>query len=156
MNIATPDDMRAFGQRLAGDLRAGDLVLLSGPLGAGKTTLTQGIVAGLGGTGPVVSPTFVIARVYRDGRVPVLHVDAYRIGSIAEIDDLDLDAGTDESVTLVEWGNGLVEGLASDHLEVRITRPLGGDMAADIEPRTVEIVAHGERWAAASLAAPAG
>ncbi|MDQ1703245.1 MAG: tRNA threonylcarbamoyladenosine biosynthesis protein TsaE [Frankiaceae bacterium] len=153
MNIATPDDMRAFGLTLAGTLRAGDLVLLSGPLGAGKTTLTQGIVAGLGGKGPVVSPTFVIARVYRGGRLPVLHVDAYRIGSIAEIDDLDLDASTDESVTLVEWGNGLVEGLVEDYLEVRITRPIGGEMDAEVEPRTIEVAGYGERWADVELAA---
>ena len=146
MNIATPDDMRAFGRTLAGALRPGDLVLLSGPLGAGKTTLTQGIVAGIGGIGPVVSPTFVIARAYRGGRIPVLHVDAYRIGSIAEIDDLDLDASTDESVTIVEWGNGLVEGLVDDHLEVRIARPIGGDMDAEVEPRSIEVISCGARW----------
>ncbi len=152
MNIATPDEMRAFGRTLAETLRPGDLVLLSGPLGAGKTTLTQGIVAGLGGSGPVVSPTFVIARLYRGGRLPVLHVDAYRIGSIAEIDDLDLDATTEESVTLVEWGNGLVEGLVSDYLEVQIARPVGGDMAAEIEPRTVEVAGYGDRWIDVELA----
>jgi tRNA threonylcarbamoyladenosine biosynthesis protein TsaE len=151
MNIATPDDMRAFGRALADALRPGDLVLLSGPLGAGKTTLTQGIVAGVGGNGPVVSPTFVIARVYRGGRMPVLHVDAYRIGSIAEIDDLDLDASTDEAVTIVEWGNGLVEGLVDDHLEVRIARPIGGEMDVEVEPRTVEIIGYGDRWADVEL-----
>lgn len=138
--------MRAFGTGLAETLRAGDLVLLTGPLGAGKTTLTQGIVAGLGGRGPVVSPTFVIARVYRGGRLPVLHVDAYRIGGVAEIDDLDLDASTDESVTIVEWGAGLIEGLVDDYLEVRIERPIGGSMESDVEPRTVEVFGYGDRW----------
>src|SRR3954449_2356669 len=140
MDIATPDEMRALGRAVAEALAPGDLVLLSGPLGAGKTTMTQGLVDGLGGKGPVVSPTFVIARTYRGGRVPVLHVDAYRIGSIAEIDDLDLDYTTAESVTVVEWGHGLVEGLNEDYLEVRIERPIGGAMEAEVEPRTVDIV----------------
>jgi tRNA threonylcarbamoyladenosine biosynthesis protein TsaE len=153
MNIATPDEMRALGRAIADVVRAGDLVLLTGRLGAGKTTLTQGLVAALGGNGPVVSPTFVIARAYRGGRLPVLHVDAYRIGSIAEIDDLDLDASTRESVTVVEWGHGLVEGLVEDYLEVRIDRPIGGEMDAEIEPRTVQVIGVGARWADVELAA---
>jgi tRNA threonylcarbamoyladenosine biosynthesis protein TsaE len=140
--VPTPEAMRDLGQRLAAALQPGDLVLLSGPLGAGKTTLAQGIGAGLGVAGPVVSPTFVIARVHRDGRIPLVHVDAYRLSSIAEVDDLDLDASLEASVTLVEWGEGLVEGLAGDRLEVRISRP---DDDAD-ETRTVEVTGVGPRW----------
>src|SRR5262245_23946715 len=100
--LSTVDDTRAFGRRLAGLLRCGDLVVLTGPLGAGKTALAQGIGAGLGVSGAVTSPTFVIARVHGGGRLPLVHADAYRIGGVAEIDDLDLDASLDESVTLVE------------------------------------------------------
>src|SRR3954447_9775843 len=119
--------MHALGRRLAGLLRAGDLVVLTGDLGAGKTTLTQGIGDGLGVRGPVTSPTFVIARVHPsevDGP-PLVHVDAYRLGSIAEVDDLDLDASLDDSVTVVEWGDGLVDELTDDRLHVEITRPRG-------------------------------
>src|SRR4051812_50080408 len=112
--------MQALGMRLAEVLRAGDLVVLTGGLGAGKTTLVQGIGAALGVTSPVVSPTFVIARVHRGGRLPLVHVDAYRLGSVAEVDDLDLDAVLEESVTVVEWGAGLVEDLAGARLEVRL------------------------------------
>jgi tRNA threonylcarbamoyladenosine biosynthesis protein TsaE len=114
--------MRSLGERLAADLNPGDLVVLTGDLGAGKTTLVQGIAAGLGASGPVVSPTFVIARVYRGGRVPLVHVDAYRLGSRVEVDDLDLDADVAESVTVVEWGEGLVEDLSEERLVVSITR----------------------------------
>jgi tRNA threonylcarbamoyladenosine biosynthesis protein TsaE len=114
--------MRSLGERLAADLKPGDLVVLTGDLGAGKTTLVQGIAAGLGASGPVVSPTFVIARVYRGGRVPLVHVDAYRLGSRVEVDDLDLDADVAESVTVVEWGEGLVEDLSEERLVVSITR----------------------------------
>src|SRR3954464_5990046 len=112
--------MQALGARLAELLQAGDLVVLTGGLGAGKTTLVQGIGAGLGVDGPVLSPTFVIARVHRGGRVPLVPVDAYRPGSVAEVDDLDLDASLEDSVTVVEWGEGLVEDLAGDRLEVGI------------------------------------
>ncbi|HEX3706679.1 MAG TPA: tRNA (adenosine(37)-N6)-threonylcarbamoyltransferase complex ATPase subunit type 1 TsaE [Mycobacteriales bacterium] len=136
--------MRDLGARLAADLHAGDVVLLSGPLGAGKTTMAQGIGAGLGVTG-VVSPTFVIARVHVGGRLPLVHVDAYRLSSVAEVDDLDLDASLEDSVTLIEWGEGLVEGLSGDRLEVRIERPEEGEV------RQVEVTAVGERWANSAL-----
>lgn len=120
--LPTPEDTYAFGRRLGELLQAGDLVVLSGDLGAGKTALTQGIAAGLGVTSPVTSPTFVIARVHRDGRLPFVHVDAYRLSSLAEVDDLDLDAVLDDAVTVVEWGEGLVEPLAGSHLLVRLVR----------------------------------
>jgi tRNA threonylcarbamoyladenosine biosynthesis protein TsaE len=143
----TPEAMRDLGERIAAALQPGDVVILTGPLGAGKTTLAQGIGRGLGVDG-VVSPTFVIARVHRAGRIPLVHVDAYRLGSVLEVDDLDLDAELDESVTLVEWGEGLVEGLAGDRLEVRIERP----DSADDETRTLEVTGVGPRWQAVVLA----
>ena len=148
LTVPTPDDMQALGERLAAVLAAGDLVVLSGSLGAGKTTLAQGIGRGLAVDGAVVSPTFVIARVHR-GPLPLVHVDAYRLSSIVEVDDLDLDASLDESVTLVEWGEGLVEGLSGARLEIRITRP---DDDGD-ETRTVELAAVGDRWSNVDLSA---
>lgn len=145
LELSTVDDTRGFGARLAGQLRAGDLVLLTGPLGAGKTALAQGIGAGLGVSGEVTSPTFVIARIHRGGRVPLVHADAYRLGSVAdpraEVDDLDLDASVDDSVTVVEWGHGLVEQLSEAYLEVRIDR-------REDETRVVELLPHGADWPA--------
>jgi tRNA threonylcarbamoyladenosine biosynthesis protein TsaE len=144
LEIPTPAQMRELGKRIAAVLRPGDLVLLDGDLGAGKTTLTQGIGAGLGVAAAVTSPTFVIARVHRDGRIPLVHVDAFRLAAVVDVDDLDLDASVEESATVVEWGEGLVEGLSSDRLEIRIDRP-----ATDSdETRTVTMRAVGERWAA--------
>jgi len=144
IRLATVDDTRAFGRRLAAALRAGDLVLLTGPLGAGKTALVQGIGAGLEVRGVVTSPTFVIARVHR-GRVPMVHADAYRLGDRPdprlEIDDLDLDASAEEAVTVVEWGEGLVEHLNDAYLRVRIDRH-------DDDTRVVDLVPHGGDWAA--------
>ena len=145
--VPTADEMRALGARIADVLLPGDLVVLTGGLGAGKTTLVQGIGTGLGVAGPVVSPTFVIARVHRDGRVPLVHVDAYRLGSVDEVDDLDLDAALDESVTVVEWGEGLVEDLAGARLEVRLER--SADPAE--ETRRVTLTGVGLRWATADL-----
>ncbi len=139
--VPTEDAMRELGARLASLLRAGDLLILSGPLGAGKTTLVQGIGAGLGVRGPVTSPTFVIARVHPGPVVPLVHADAYRLGSVLEVDDLDLD--TENSVTVVEWGEGLAEGLADDRLEISICPD------PDSEQRTVRIRGHGDRWHAA-------
>lgn len=142
--VATPDDMEALGRRLARELRAGDLVLLNGELGAGKTTLTRGIGAGLGVRSAVTSPTFVLARTHLrpDGLPPLVHVDAYRLGSALELDDLDIDfAG---SIVVVEWGAGLVD--ADEWLQLDLERPAGGDPDSEAEPRTVTITAHGARW----------
>ncbi|MGI5284171.1 tRNA (adenosine(37)-N6)-threonylcarbamoyltransferase complex ATPase subunit type 1 TsaE [Nonomuraea polychroma] len=135
--------MRAYGARLAAFLRAGDLVVLSGPLGAGKTTLVQGLAEGLKVRGPITSPTFVIARVHPSLRQgpPLVHADAYRLGGDLEVDDLDLDASLEDSVTVVEWGEGLVEGLSEDRLEVHIDREAGD------EARIVTLRAVGARWA---------
>jgi tRNA threonylcarbamoyladenosine biosynthesis protein TsaE len=150
------EEARALGQRLASVLRAGDLVILSGDLGAGKTTFTQGVGAGLGVRGDVTSPTFVISRVHPSlGDGPALvHVDAYRLGGIEELDDLDLDTSLDEAVTVVEWGEGVAEALAEDHLDVRISRARGGevaDLTDDHDPRTVRFVPVGERWIGSGL-----
>ena len=98
--MPTPESMRALGRWLAGLVRRGDLLVLAGPLGAGKTVLVQGLASGLGVTGPVTSPTFVLSREHRDGRLPLLHVDAYRLGSLVEVEDLDLDV--EGSVSAVE------------------------------------------------------
>jgi tRNA threonylcarbamoyladenosine biosynthesis protein TsaE len=180
LTVATAAQMRILGRSLATVLRAGDLVILSGGLGAGKTTLTQGIGDGLGVRGPITSPTFVIARVHppvapsaATGKLPpaLVHADAYRLGSVLELDDLDLDTDTAASVTVVEWGGGLAEALATDRLEITITPveadaavvgdpvvedPVDGgngagragdpdDPTVDV-PRTVRISAVGERW----------
>jgi len=185
LTVATAAQMRSVGRSLATVLHAGDLVILSGGLGAGKTTLTQGIGAGLGVRGPITSPTFVIARVHPPaappavtGKLPpaLVHADAYRLGSALELDDLDLDTDTAASVTVVEWGEGLAEGLAADRLEITIApgpadAPVAGDPAAsgplagetgdgsegdpddptgDV-PRTVRISAVGKRWEGVKL-----
>lgn len=141
MILPTADDTRAYGTKLATVLRAGDLVVLTGPLGAGKTVLVQGIGAGLGVRGRVLSPTFVIARVHRGGRLPLVHVDAYRLGSIEEVDDLDLDVDLADSVLVVEWGSGKVEQLADARLDIELAR------AADSELRTLTMRPRGGDWA---------
>jgi tRNA threonylcarbamoyladenosine biosynthesis protein TsaE len=136
---ATTDDTQDFGRRLGALLRGGDVLVLTGDLGAGKTTLTQGIAEGLGVRGPITSPTFVIARVHPSlvGGPELVHVDAYRLGSALELDDLDLDADIDASVTVVEWGAGLAEQLSDDRLELTIT-------GADV--RTARLTGVGDRW----------
>ncbi len=141
VELMTPTDTREFGRRLAAVLRAGDLVILDGPLGAGKTVLVQGIASGLRVRGAVTSPTFVIARVHRSesGRVALVHVDAYRLGGIAEVDDLDLDTSLGDAVTVVEWGEGKVEQLSDAHLLVRLRRQ-------DDDARTVELIGVGGDW----------
>ena len=166
VELPDADATRDFGRALAGVLRAGDLVVLTGDLGAGKTTLTQGIGAGLGVRGQVASPTFIIARVHPSvvGGPPLVHVDAYRLGSLEEVDALDLDAGLDESVTVVEWGAGMVEALSQDRLEVTLRRPRGahggpGDAGGgdgDVEDasagtRVVELRGVGSRWVGVDL-----
>lgn len=124
--IAEPVDMENLGERIGRMLRPGDLVVLTGPLGAGKTTLTRGIAAGLGVRGPVQSPTFVIARTHPSlvGGAPLVHVDAYRLGSAVELDDLDIDLPG--SVVVVEWGRGMVDGLADTWWEIELVREWGG------------------------------
>ncbi|KQX08521.1 MULTISPECIES: tRNA (adenosine(37)-N6)-threonylcarbamoyltransferase complex ATPase subunit type 1 TsaE [unclassified Leifsonia] len=167
--------MTALGRTLAAELRAGDLLVLSGPLGAGKTTLTRGIGAGLDVRGRVASPTFVLARTHPslgDGP-PLVHVDAYRLQSALELDDLDIDYA--RSVVVVEWGAGLLDGVAESWLELEIERPTGAGSAADgtgeggtddaadsdpadaselgaDEPRTVTIRGVGPRWAGTAYA----
>ncbi|GAA0897685.1 tRNA (adenosine(37)-N6)-threonylcarbamoyltransferase complex ATPase subunit type 1 TsaE [Virgisporangium ochraceum] len=140
MKLPTVEDTRALGSKLAQRLRAGDLILLIGPLGAGKTALTQGIGAGLGVKAAVTSPTFVISRVHRDGRLPLVHVDAYRVGGRLELDDLDLDASVEDSVTVVEWGEGIAEQLSDSYLEVHLDR-------LDDETRVARLVGVGGDWA---------
>jgi len=182
--VATPDRMAELGATIAAQLRAGDLVLLNGELGAGKTTLTRAIGETLGIRGTVTSPTFVLARTHPrldDAGValsaneapPLVHVDAYRLGSAVELDDLDIDY--DASIVIVEWGAGLLDGVSDSWLTVDIARPVGagdggtddgdaGDHSAEldfddsseatredfadepIEPRTVTVAGTGPRW----------
>ena len=145
LRVPTAADMHALGARLAALLRAGDLVVLTGGLGAGKTTLVRGIGAGLGVRGQVTSPTFVIARAHPSlrGGPDLVHVDAYRLSSMDEVDDLDLDSALADSVTVVEWGQGRVEALAEDRLEVSIERPSGDSPG---EERRVALRGVGRRW----------
>lgn len=179
LRLETAQEARDLGRRLAGALRAGDLLILTGELGAGKTTFTQGLAEGLGVRGPITSPTFVIARVHPSlvGGPVLVHADAYRLSGELDLEALDLDADLDRAVTVVEWGKGLAEALSEDHLEVVLTRAVGGaapspagrgeddkdsgpaddsertedlDDSEDAEaadPRTVRLVGHGDRWA---------
>lgn len=140
VSLPTAQDTWELGRRIALVLRQGDVVLLSGALGAGKTVLAQGIGAGLGVTSGVISPTFVLARVHREGRLPLVHVDAYRLGGLAELDDLDLDSDVDESVTVVEWGEGMADRLAGEHLQVVL------DRSSLDERRTAVLRADGAGW----------
>jgi tRNA threonylcarbamoyladenosine biosynthesis protein TsaE len=153
LTITTPEEMESLGARIAAELRAGDLVALNGELGAGKTTLTRGLGAALGVRGTVTSPKFVLARTHPRvaGGAPLVHVDAYRLSSAAELDDLDIDYAA--SVVVVEWAAGMLDGLTEDWLEVNIARPTGGGLDDsdepdddDAEPREVTITPHGSRW----------
>jgi tRNA threonylcarbamoyladenosine biosynthesis protein TsaE len=150
--VTVPDAaaMQHLGRGLASLLRPGDLVLLSGELGAGKTTLARGLGAGLGVRGAVTSPTFVIARVHPSltGGPALVHVDAYRLGGgLDQMEDLDLDVSLQDSVVVVEWGEGRVEELSDSRLEVRIERALGDD-APDQggDERHVTLTGLGDRW----------
>jgi tRNA threonylcarbamoyladenosine biosynthesis protein TsaE len=145
LQIPTPESMEQLGATIARQLSAGDLVLLNGELGAGKTTLTRGLGAELGVRGAVTSPTFVLARTHpRDSGVPLVHVDAYRLHSAIELDDLDIDF--ERSIVVVEWGAGLLDGITENWLEVDIVRPKGGTVETEVEPRAVTLTGHGERW----------
>lgn len=147
LQISTAEDMHEFGSKLAGILKAGDLVILTGPLGAGKTTFTRGVGEGLRAIGNVSSPTFVIARTHKreNSEVPLVHVDAYRLSSLHEFDDLDIDI--DHSIVLVEWGRGFAEELAESWLDIEI----GRDHTGESEIRDVTITAHGSRFENARL-----
>ncbi|WP_441245675.1 tRNA (adenosine(37)-N6)-threonylcarbamoyltransferase complex ATPase subunit type 1 TsaE [Kitasatospora sp. McL0602] len=149
VTVDTPERMNRLGRELAALLRPGDLVLLSGELGAGKTTLTRGLGVGLDVRGAVTSPTFVIARVHPSlsGGPALVHVDAYRLGGgLDEMEDLDLDVSLPESVVVVEWGEGKVEQLSDDRLEIRIERAIGGTAEDDSDPRGVTLSGLGTRW----------
>ena len=147
LSVRDADEMHALGIRLGEKLRAGDLVVLVGPLGAGKTTLTRGVGEALGAIGNVSSPTFVIARTHKrsNGDAPMVHVDAYRLTSADELDDLDIDFP--KSIVLVEWGKGMLDGISDSYLEVEIER----DHTGASETREVTITGFGERWAGVSF-----
>ena len=156
------DAMSELGRRVAGLVAAGDVLVLSGGLGAGKTTFTKGLGAGLEVRGEITSPTFVIARVHPStvGGPELVHVDAYRLGGIEELDDLDLDTDLDDAVTVVEWGEGLAEGLSESRLEIRIVRAEADEAPLDLveapdgaDPRRVEILPVGARWRGVDLSA---
>jgi tRNA threonylcarbamoyladenosine biosynthesis protein TsaE len=154
ITVPTADDMRALGEAIGSRCRGGDVLVLTGDLGAGKTTFAQGLGRGLGIVDPVTSPTFVIARVHEHpaGGLALVHVDAYRLGSSLELDDLDLDADLSTSVVAVEWGGGLVEGLSDSRIDVQIQR---GDSDAD-EGRLVRLTAHGDHWPSLLPGLPGG
>ena len=148
ITIQSVEEMRDFGARLGRQLKAGDLILLSGPLGAGKTAFTQGVAQALGIDG-VTSPTFVISRIHPAGAagIPLVHVDAYRAqGEAAAIfDDLDLESYLPTHITVVEWGEGLADRLSDEYLEITLAH---GD---DENVRTLDYVGHGERWVGIAL-----
>ena len=144
--IATSEDMHSLGVKVSKVLRAGDLAILIGPLGAGKTTFTRGVGEGLEVEGNVSSPTFVVARTHkREGKAPFVHVDAYRLGSPAELDDLDIPFAS--SIVFVEWGKGLTNDISENWLEVEIAR----DTTGATEDRQVKITGFGDRWAGVSI-----
>jgi tRNA threonylcarbamoyladenosine biosynthesis protein TsaE len=169
--VSTADGTHALGAWIAGLLEAGDLLVLTGELGAGKTTFTQGLGEGLGVRAGIISPTFVLVRIHpnlpdgpRPGGPDLVHVDAYRLDSAAEIDDIDLENTMDSAVTVVEWGRGRVEHLSDSRLDVELHRAVGSATTPsgaaglagagtldftedDDEPRTIVIRGYGPRWA---------
>jgi tRNA threonylcarbamoyladenosine biosynthesis protein TsaE len=153
--IDTPEQMEELGARIARQLSAGDVVALTGELGAGKTTLTRGLGHALGVRGAVASPTFVLARTHpRQDAAPLVHVDAYRLADAAELEDLDIDF--EGSIVVVEWAEGMLDGVAESWLAVQIDRPKGATGAPAVfddvaEPREVAITGHGPRWSSLTL-----
>ena len=165
VHLESLEQMRTFAAALAEHLRAGDLLILTGNLGAGKTTFTQSLGKALDVAGRITSPTFVIAREHlsRMGGPALVHVDAYRLADGEELEDLDLDSELDESITVVEWGAGMAEQLSNDHLDITIT-PVWDEAAESTEDdesfdaddedelederRTVDLTGHGDAWAA--------
>jgi tRNA threonylcarbamoyl adenosine modification protein YjeE len=142
--IDSPEQMEMLGEKLAKLLKTGDLVLLSGPLGAGKTTLTRGLGKALSAEGTIQSPTFVLARTHKIPSGKLVHVDAYRLGSAIELDDLDIDF--ENSIVVVEWARDFLEGYAENYLRLEINRN------SDDETREVEVQAIGPRWLGVELA----
>jgi len=149
IKVPTSEAMVRLGERLAKLLQRGDVILAAGDLGAGKTTLTQGIGRGLGSEGPIISPTFVLSRIHpsRIGRPTLMHVDAYRLSTASELDDLDLDAAVADSITVVEWGQGIADSLSDDRLEIDIwTSEADSAATGDDSERVVTIRPVGFRW----------
>lgn len=153
IDVQTAEDMREYGRALGAALQAGDVVMLNGPLGAGKTTLTQGIAQGMGVSERITSPTYVIAVTHRtlEDAPDLVHVDAYRLASYDELDDLDLDSALIDSALVIEWGQGKAEPLSADRLDITIERPTGADEEESVDdlyvdaPRQLALRATGER-----------
>ncbi len=140
-HCGTIDETQALGGKLGKHLRAGDVLILDGPLGAGKTTFTQGIADGLNVRGPITSPTFVIYRIHpnQESGPSLIHLDAYRLNSLSEVDDLDLDSNLYNAVLVAEWGSGKLEGIADQYLVINFKRH-------DDDSRTISFLPHGVRW----------
>ncbi|HEY6664531.1 MAG TPA: tRNA (adenosine(37)-N6)-threonylcarbamoyltransferase complex ATPase subunit type 1 TsaE, partial [Propionibacteriaceae bacterium] len=154
IKVPTSEAMVRLGERLAKLLERGDVILAAGDLGAGKTTLTQGIGRGLGSEGPIISPTFVLSRLHPSGigRPTLMHVDAYRLATASELDDLDLDAAVADSITVVEWGQGIADGLSDARLDIDIWTSEADSMAtSDDSERVVTIRPVGFRWRGVDL-----
>jgi tRNA threonylcarbamoyladenosine biosynthesis protein TsaE len=154
IKVLTSEAMVRLGERLAQLLQPGDVILAAGDLGAGKTTLTQGIGRGLGSEEPIISPTFVLSRIHPSsiGRPTLMHVDAYRLSTSSELDDLDLDAAVADCITVVEWGQGIAEGLSEDRLEIGVwASPADFSTAGDDSERIVTIRTVGSRWRGVDL-----
>ena len=158
VSTSDADQTRSLGEDLGRILAAGDLVMLSGGLGAGKTTLTQGIGVGMGVRGRVASPTFIVARVHPSlsGGPDLIHADAYRIKDLSDLETLDLDSSLDEAVTVVEWGEGKTEAMSDERLSIEVRRASGGQADTDGDiidlehmddgTRLIVLRAHGHRW----------